>query len=201
MQKVGLYLLIAMLGFALLFAFLPANDQVSAKTGAQLRDVQLTLYPARDPDAVWRFRAANVTNDPIGGITELSELSSGERLLREKVNGQYSGRETLDATLTTPHLTINGQDDLLTPAANITLVKQCADLKLSGTPEQPVRIQQGQGFSAALAELDSPSLKGRITNLLMDFDFNVMSSGQDSQFTGNLDATETCRDGRRVPLT
>lgn len=202
MQKVGLYSLIAIVAFALVFAFLPTGEQTAAKTGATLRDVQLTLYPARDPDAVWKFQAANVTNDPITSITELSGLSGGERLLRQKDSaGQYTGQQTLDATLNTPHLTINGQDDLLTPSAKITLVQQCADISLTGTEQQPVRIEQGSGFSAPLAVVDSPALTGRVTNLRMSFDFVVQDSGTDSNLGWNPDAKETCKNGKRVPIT
>ena len=140
-------------------------------------------------------------SDPITNVTQLSELSRGERLLRERdAAGRYTGRQTLDATLSTPELTINAQDDLLTPNARITLVQQCADLTLTGTPEQPVRIEQGTGFSAPVALVDSPSASGRITNVQMTFQFDVLSSGQDSNFQANLDATETCRNGKRVPI-
>ncbi|WP_291426577.1 hypothetical protein [Deinococcus sp.] len=202
MQKVGLYSLVALVVFALVFTLLPAAQQASDQTGATLRDVQLTLYPAHDQDAIWQFQAGNVQSDPLTGVTELAELSGGQRLVRQKDSaGQYTGRTTLDATLSTPHLTINAQDDITTPRARITLVSQCADIDLSGTPEQPVTIQQGVGFSAPLAVVDSPYLTGRLGHLQMDFQFQVLGSDQDSQISAPLDATETCRGGRRVPLT
>jgi hypothetical protein len=201
-QKAGPLALLALLVFALAFAFVPTGPRGgAAQTGAQLQGVRLSLYPARDEGAVWTFAAGDVRSDPVTNITQLSELSRGERLLRERdAAGRYTGRQTLDATLSTPELTINAQDDLVTPGARITLVQQCADLTLTGTPEQPVRIEQGTGFSAPVAEVDSPALVGRITRIQMSFQFDLLASGEDSNYQLPIDPTETCRDGKRVPI-
>ncbi|MFD1731592.1 hypothetical protein ACFSC4_11825 [Deinococcus malanensis] len=74
MQKIGLYALLAIVVFALVFAFLPGS-RTESRTGATLQGVQLRLYPARDPDAVWSFRAADVTSDPVTNETHLRTLS------------------------------------------------------------------------------------------------------------------------------
>lgn len=200
-QKVGPLALLGILVFALVFTLLPSGSGPGAQTGVTLRGVELALYPARDPDAVWQFRAAEVRNDPVGSTTELSRIEGGQRLLRGRgPDGSFSGTETLDATITAPGLTINGQDDMVTSRADITLVKECADLSLFGTPEQPVRIEQGAGFSASRAELDAPAVKGEILDLRMDFQFNVEQASPESNWGWDPDATETCRDGQRVPL-
>ncbi|EYB69315.1 hypothetical protein DEIPH_ctg008orf0025 [Deinococcus phoenicis] len=201
MLKAGVYAL-ALLGlFALVFAFLPAGRADTAQTGAALQGVALTLYPARDADAVWRFRASEVTSDPLKGETHLAGLSDGGRWVRERgANGQPTGRAVLDATLKAPDLTIDSQDNMLTRQARITLVQQCADIDLRGTPGQPVRVEQGYGFSAPRAVLDSPFLTGEITRLRMSFQFQIDDSGEDSRISAPLDPTETCKNGRRVPL-
>ena len=200
-QNVGPLALLGILVFALVFALLPSGNAPRAQTGVTLQNVQLTLYPARDPEAVWQFRAAGVTNDPVSSTTELSRITDGQRLLRARnPDGSFSGAETLDATIAAPSLTINGQDDMVTPRADITLVKECADLSLDGTPAQPVKIEQGYGFSAPHAKLDSPAIKGEIQDLRMDFQFNVEQAGAQSNFGWDPDASETCRDGKRVPL-
>lgn len=200
-QKVGLFVLLAILGLSLVFALLPAGTPQRAQTGVRLQDVRLTLYPSRDPDAVWRFAAAEVSADPVAGTTQLQNISGGERLLRERAkSGEFTGREILDATIRTPDLRIDAQDNLTTSRADITLVKECADLALTGTPERPVTIEQGLGFSAPDARLDSPALRGQIYDLRMDFQFNVEQSSPRSSFGWNPDASETCRDGKRVPL-
>lgn len=202
MQNVGLYALLALLAFAALFALWPSPGVGRAQTAAGLQGVHLNLYPSRDPDAVWSFDAAHVSSDTLTGITELSGLSAGQRTLRDKdAAGAYTGRQHLDATLSTPSLTIDAQDNLLTPRARLRLVQQCADIDLTGTAGQPVRIEQGAGFSAAQAVVDSPYLTGHLSNLRMDFQFNILAAGQDSNVGAPLDATEKCRNGVVVPLT
>lgn len=199
-QKVGLFSLLAIVAFAVIFALLPTSGTQATNTAAQLQDVQLTLYPTRDPDALWRFSAAHVTNDTLTGTTELSGLSAGQRFLRTKnAAGGYSGGETLDATLTTPKLTINGQDDLLTDKARMTLIKECTDIDLIGSAQDPVKIQQGVGFSAPETEVSGPAMHAKVANLQMDFQTTILSAGR-MELIGNLDATETCRDGQRVTL-
>ena len=90
------------------------------------------------------FQAAKVSSDPVAGETRLSGLSDGQRLLREKNRaGIYTGRETLDATLTTPDLTIDSQDNMTTQKARITLVAQCADMDLTGNATQPDKNRAG----------------------------------------------------------
>lgn len=200
MQKVSLLFLLALLAFAAIFALLPTPDRVAANTGAHLQDVQLALYPMRDPDAVWQFSAAQVSNDPTTGTTELRQLSQGERLLRQKnAQGAYTGKETLDATLRAQNITIDNQDNLLTDQAQITLVKHCADIDLKGRPGEPVRIDQGFGFIVPVAEMTSPSINGHIEKLQMTFDFKFQDADPDhSNFTYDLDATTQCVNGRRV---
>ncbi|GAA5535004.1 hypothetical protein [Deinococcus aluminii] len=201
MLKAGVYALVALGIFALVFALLPQNPAEGAQTGATLRGVALTLYPARDVDAVWRFRAADVTSDPLKGETHLAGLSDGGRWIRKRgADGQPTGPAVLDATLSAPDLTIDAQDNMLTRQARITLVQQCADIDLKGTPQQPVRVEQGYGFSAPVAALDSPFLTGRITRLRMSFQFQIDDSGEDSRISAPLDPTETCKNGKRVPL-
>ena len=97
MLKAGVYALLALGIFALVFALLPQRPLASARTGATLRGVTLTLYPSRDPDAVWRFRAADVTSDPLKEETHLSGLSDGGRWVKGP-----GGRPRLDATLAAP---------------------------------------------------------------------------------------------------
>lgn len=202
-QKFGLYALLAILAFAAVFAFLPGGSGASAQTGATLQGVKLALYPARDPDAVWTFGARSVVSDPLKGATHLTGLSGGERRLTVRdAGGQPTGRTTLDARLDAPDLTIDAQDDLTTRQARITLVQQCAVLALKGTPDQPVRIEQGSGFSAPVAEMTSPLLNGHVERLRMTFSF-VIEDADDrrSTFTSDLDSTARCVGGRLVPGT
>ncbi|SMB88678.1 hypothetical protein [Deinococcus hopiensis] len=198
MLKAGGYALIAFAVFALVFALLPVSRVAGAQTGATLSGVALSLYPSRDADAVWRFRAASVTNDPLTGETRLTGLSEGGRWITERDKaGQPTGRRVLDATLAAPDLTIDSQDNLSTHQALITLVKECAAIQLTGTPQQPVRVEQGNGFSAPLTKIDAPSLKAEIPQLRMGFDFVIQDAGP-STVISDLDVTETCENGKRV---
>ncbi len=202
MQKTGLYALLAILVFALIFAFLPGADRGGAKTDATLQGVELRLFPSRDADAVWSFSARNVSSNPVSNETLLTGISGGKRMLKERgADGQLTGRETLDATLDAPDLTIDGQDDITTRQARITLVKQCADILMKGTPDNPVKIEQGYGFIAPVAEISSPNVNGHAEKLRMTFDF--VSEDMDnahSTTTYDLDASTTCRDGKIVPV-
>lgn len=200
MQKAGLYALLAILGFALLFAFLPTGG-VAAQTGATLSGVQLRLYPSSDQDAVWKFGAATVSSDPVANETLLKGISGGQRLIRERdPAGKLTGRETLDARLATQELTIDGEDNMTTRQALITLVDQCADIDLKGTATVPVKIEQGYGFTAPVAEIQSPFLSGHAEKLRMSFRFDLDDMDNDRSVTEiNQSPKNICRGGRLVP--
>ncbi|MFD1731593.1 hypothetical protein ACFSC4_11830 [Deinococcus malanensis] len=123
-------------------------------------------------------------------------------MVKERDNkGVLTGREILDARLSAPELTIDAQDNMLTRQARITLVQECADIDLSGTPQQPVKIEQGSGFSAPLAKVDSPNWGGTFTRLRMSFQFVSEEAGEDSKTTFELDPDEKCVNGKRVPIS
>ncbi|MBZ9712272.1 hypothetical protein [Deinococcus multiflagellatus] len=199
MQKTGLYALAGITLFALVFAFVPTGRR-DAGTGVTLSGVELRLYPSRDPDAVWSFRAAKVDSDPLQNRTRLTGLSGGQRVVKEKdARGRYTGRMTLDARLTTPDLTIDGQDNMTTRQARITLVKECADIDLTGNEQTLVRIEGGRGFYAPVAKVRSPFLNGDYQKLQMGFDFNIEDVDNDNSVTySDLDTTERCVNGQRV---
>ncbi|MFC6592043.1 hypothetical protein ACFP81_08560 [Deinococcus lacus] len=88
----------------------------------------------------------------------------------------------------------------MTQAATVRLLEHCADIRLSGTAAQPVKVEQNVGFSAPTAEIDSPQLTGEILQLKMSFDFEILDSLDSSNLGFNLDATEKCENGVRVPV-
>ncbi|WP_261664770.1 hypothetical protein [Deinococcus sp. Marseille-Q6407] len=200
MLKVGSYILGALLLFAVVFALLPVSSP-RTQTGATLEGVSLTLYPASDPDAFWKFEADQVVNDPLSGETHLSALKDGGRWVPEQsTNGQPTGKTVLDAGLTADDLTIDRQDDMVTDSATIMLVKECAKVKLTGNDQQPVRVEQNVGFSAPLAELDSPAITGKVLDMKMTFGFEILESSDKSNFGWDMNATEQCVNGQRVPV-
>ena len=199
MLKVGSYVLGALLLFAVVFALIPASSP-RTETGATLNGVSLTLYPASDPDAYWKFDADTVVNDPLSGETHLSTLKEGGRWIQElDAAGQPTGQVALDAGLAADDLTIDRQDNMVTDSATITLVRECAVVKLSGNDKQPVRVEQNTGFSAPLAELDSPGVMGKVVDMQMTFDFEILKSNDEqSSFGWDMNSTERCVDGQRV---
>lgn len=198
--KTGSYVLAALLLFAAVFALLPTRSP-RTETGATLQGVSLTLYPASDPDAFWNFEAAQVVSDPLSGETYLSDLQGGGRWLRERdAAGQPTGKPVLDARLDAEDLTIDRQDNMETSAATITLVKECAVVQLSGNAAQPVRVEQNVGFSAPLAEVDSPAIVGKVPDIQMTFGFEILNSSDQSNLGWDMNAAEQCVDGERVPV-
>lgn len=194
-------MLVALGVFVFVFAPLRTEGVGAAQTGARLEGVALTLYPARDPDAVWRFEAEQVTSNPLRGETRLTGLSNGGRWVQARgADGQPTGGQTLDATLSAPDLTIDAQDNMLTRQARITLVRECADIDLRQRGDQPVKIEQGVGFSAPLAEIRSPFLSGHAERLRMSFNFDLEDMDNDRSATEiNTSPKNICRGGRLVP--
>ena len=201
MLKVGSYVLVALLLFAAVFALLPAASSPRAETGATLRGVTMTFYPASDPEAYWTFQADTVGNDPLSGETHLSKLEDGGRWIRERDGaGNFTGKANLDATLDAQALTIDRNDNMTTQAATITLVQECAAIRLTGDDQEPVKVEQSIGFSAPKAEVDSPDLKGEVLDMQMTFDFNVLDSSPESTLGWNMNSEEQCIEGERVPI-
>ncbi|GGO18268.1 hypothetical protein [Deinococcus humi] len=199
----GLYALLAILAFALIFAFLPGADRTGPKTDATLQGVELRLFPARDADAVWSFAAQNVSSNPVSNETVLTGISGGKRVLKERdASGRLTGRETLDATLDAPGLTIDGQDDMTTVKASVRLVKECADIVMTGPPQNPVKIEQGYGFTAPVADITSPLVDVHAEKLRMSFQFDLDDmDNETSSTTFKTEAEEICKDGKLVPRT
>lgn len=199
LTRLGGLTLAGILGASLLFTLLPTGNRAGAQTAATLQDVSLDLYPARDQDAVWTFTARQVTNDPVKGETTLTGLGTGERLLRDRgLDGAFSGEEHLDARLLAQGITIDSQDNMLMPQAKLQLVKECADIVLTGTRDKPVKIEQGYGFTAPKATVNSASMTADIEPLAMDYDFNILKDAA-VHMRADLDAPEVCLNGQRVP--
>ncbi len=197
MQRVGLYALLGIVVFAITFALWPSGQRATQQTGAKLQGVELQLYPARDLNAVWKFKAGDVINDPLTGETRLAKISDGKRILTEKT--AQGTRKVIDALLSASDLVIDNGDNMTTQEARITLIKECADIDLKGTTQTPVKIEQGYGFSAPVADILSPALNGHIERLRMSFDFNIEDSDdKTSHIQYDPSSTETCVNGKKV---
>lgn len=194
MQQFGLPFLIALLVLSGVIALLPTPQ--TEEVGVTLQGVTLALYPSRDEQTIWRFKADHVQYDPQTSTTKLTQVQEGERLVRLD---QDQFRR--DATIQTSDLNIDAQDNLSMQHATLYLLQHCAEIELSA-PNSLVKIEQANGFRAPVAEMKSPQLNGHIENLHMSFDFAFLEGAdpERSHFTYDLESQEQCVNGKRVPL-
>lgn len=172
MLRVSLLVLLGMLAFGLVFALLPA--QVSkAQSGVRLQNVQLRLYPAQDAQAQWRFAAKQITVDPEKGENTLEGLGQGERWVTD------GGQPRLDMTIRASTLTIDAQDNLKTTQAALYTLADCSTFTLSGTPQDPVVINQQGGYTAPRGSISSPIQSGAYRHISANFDFSAFNAEQD----------------------
>lgn len=192
MLKYGWWVLGALLAFGAIFALLPSPAQARDTSGVRLYGVDFRLYPAQDVDAEWRFRADRIDFDPVSGESKLAGLSKGERFVRE--NG---GEPRLDSTIETGALTIDAGSNLLTRKAVVYVPAQCATVRLEGTPDTPVRIDQNAGFLSPKGSLRFPGLTASYKNVRATFAL-VVQNADSMKVSSDLDSKETCENGKLV---
>lgn len=195
--KWSLALLLAIVVLGLVFAFLPQRAEGVDRTGVQLRDVSLRLYPAQDPDAEWRFQAPSLSFDPVKGEATISGLEQGERWARDPQTGQLG----LDLTLSTQELTIDANDNIHTRKANIYLPRDCWALSLDSTDQQSVLIDQNRGISAPFATISSPAVNGAYDNVTVGFNLSGFNATQHEGTTFATAPDQVCEGGRLVSRT
>ncbi len=188
MLKYSYALLVALLVLAVVVALLPEPSTLSAQSGVTLRGVQLRLYPAQDTQAEWRFRAPSISFDPVSSETNIERPEVGERI----VNGK------LDTTITTDRLIIDASDNLRTQRADLYVPSQCVTVKLTGTQEKPIVIDQQSGFSAPKASIVYPDVTFAGGPVQASFDLK-QTALQDGKLTARLDGTQDCKNGKLVP--
>ncbi|WP_043816839.1 hypothetical protein [Deinococcus maricopensis] len=194
MLKLSLTALAVLLAFGLVFALLPSKAPADT-TGIRLEGVSLQLYPARDPDAQWRFGAQNVQYDPVSNESVLTGLSRGERW----VPNPQTGTPELDTTLSASTVKIDGSDNLLMNKAQMVVVRECTSLDLSGTAQEPVKVDQAYGYTAPNARIRFPDGTWTMRNVRASFDLKD-TNGEDQALQANLDQTQRCENGRLVPV-
>lgn len=178
----------ALLVFAVVVALLPEPPGVSAQSGVTLRGVSLRLYPAQDTRAEWRFRAPSITFDPLSGETDIERPEVGQRIVNGKV----------DTTISTDKLIIDANDNLRTQRADLYVPAQCVTVKLTGTPEKPVVIDQQSGFSGPQASVVYPDVTFTAGPAQASFDLK-QTNFQNNKLTAQLDGTQDCVNGQLVP--
>ena len=195
MYRWSVALLAALLALGLVFSLLPAGPDV-ARSGVTLRGVQLSLYPEQDPGAVWRFRAQQISVDPLKSQNTLDGLGGGERWLK----GQ-DGRERLNLTLKADSLVIDADSNLTARRAQIYILDGCISLDMKASADKPVFINQRSGYSAPDVQVSSPSIQLGFSDFSSSFDFKSARGDQQPGAAAQLRAQTVCRKGRIVPRT
>ena len=188
MLRYSYALLAALLVFALVVALLPEPPSLKAQSGVTLRGVSLRLYPAQDAQAEWRFRAPSITFDPLSGETDIERPDVGQRML----NG------AVDTTIRTERLAIDANDNLHTQQADLYIPAQCLTVKLTGTPKQPVVIDQQIGFSGPQASMIYPDTIFTAGPVQASFDLK-QTSFTNPKLDAQLDSKQDCVNGQIVP--
>ncbi|WP_293174831.1 hypothetical protein [Oceanithermus sp.] len=174
MTRFALLMLLAIAATSYYFAHLPVQTPPPREKGVVLEGVTLRLYPKSDPKAEWVFYAGRIENNPARQTSVATGLKEGARY----VDGE------LDLTLTAPEVTIDRNDDLTMPYAEIEIPRECYQIQLGGEGEPPVRIRQNQGFFAPTFTLKGPGISIRGEQFRSDFQL------EDASWTNGEDIVE-----------
>lgn len=159
MTRVALLFLLGLFAVAFWVTSRPIVDEAPPPTGVQLTNVTLTLYPEQDPEATWRFAAAQVVQDPATREATITGLKEGARYLGGK----------LDLTLKAPQVVIDRLDNLRVPYAEVYIPSVCWTLNLGEAGQRAVEINQVQGYRAPSIKLSGPGISIEAKNLVSDF--------------------------------
>ena len=166
MVRTALIALAIIIGFSLFLVTRPIPTLPPAAKGVALENVKMTLYPEQDPKARWDFAAGRVEQDPGTRESKVTSLQSGQRFVDDK----------LDMRLSTPEIIIDRQDNLRVPYAKAEILEGCVIVELGKAGEQPVLIDQQQGFNAPSVVIDSPGLVGTAKGFKSDFQIVIIES-------------------------
>lgn len=173
----------------LLLARLPGDRAEIPDQTIFLSNVDLTLYPQADPDAVWHFEAPDVIYDPERRETTLVDLKSGERT---------EGGE-VDLRLAASEVTIDVREDLRADRLFALLSGSGECLTMLGRQNQQVVVDQRQGrFLIPLLQLEGEGFGGenRWEDVRTSFDLEEFEAGGPGTTTVNEFETGTTDQAR-----
>lgn len=159
----------AVLLILIALAWGPRADRPVVREEIVLDGAVVRLFPASDPDAVWRFDAPVATYDPTSGETTLSEIEDGERRVADEV----------DFTLAAQRLVIGRDDDLRTARMDVHLVADDLDVEMEGVEGRQVRVDQEAGrFEVPRIRIFGEGFgESRYQEMSVSFDFTDFASG------------------------
>jgi hypothetical protein len=166
--RAAVLVLAALLAVLLALAVAPGRERAVPESAILLQDASVTLYPRADPDAVWRFRAPEVSYRPATRETTLYRIEDGER----RVAGET------DFTLASEEVVIDGEDNLRGDAMTAHLTAEAWQLDMRGQGERQVLIDQRLGqFEIPHLELTGEGATGTYENMRISFDLQTFEAG------------------------
>lgn len=152
-----------------LLAVQPREERGEVVEEIRLDAAEVRLYPAGDPEAHWRFEAAEVVYDSGTGETTLLEIRDGERRVGD----------VLDFTLAAQRLVIGNDDDLRAPRMDVHLVEDELDVEMEGADDRLVLVDQDEGrFEVPRIHIFGDDFgESRYENMRVSFDFTSFESG------------------------
>ncbi len=158
-------------------SLLPARTRTIPERLIQLGEVNLTLYPQADPEAVWSFSAKKVDYLPQSRETTLYDIADSQRVIKGEV----------DFTLESELLTIDSQENLRGEQMSVHLIEANWDLDMQARDERQVLIDQRRGkFEVPLLLYSGDGIQeSRDENVRMNFDLTDFEAGGPSSIGYN----------------
>lgn len=147
----------------------PRAERPEVREDIVLDDAVVRLFPASDPDAVWRFEAPVASYDPAARETTLNRIEDGERRLEGEV----------DFTLEADRLVIGRDDDLRSARMDVHLVADDLDVEMEGVEGRQVRVDQEAGrFEVPRIRIFGEGFgESRYQEMSVSFDFTDFEAG------------------------
>lgn len=147
----------------------PRAERADVRDEILLADAVVRLFPASDPEAVWRFEAPAVSYDPGTRETTLERIEEGDR----RVDGE------VDFTLASQRLVIGRDDDLRSERMDVHLVEDDLDVEMEGAGDRQVRVDQADGrFEVPRIRIFGEDFgESRYEEMSVSFDFTDFEAG------------------------
>jgi len=161
--------LVAVLVALVVLSLLPSAERPGVRETILLTSATVRLFPAADPDAVWRFAAPEVEYDPASRETTLLSIRDGERRVGDAV----------DFTLAAERLVIGRDDDLRSARLEVHLVEDDLDVEMEASGDRLVRVDQEAGtFEVPRMRIFGSDFgESRYEDMRIGFDFTEFEAG------------------------
>jgi len=147
----------------------PRAERPEVREDIVLDGAVVRLFPASDPNAVWRFVAPVASYDPASRETTLTSIEDGERRVEDEV----------DFTLRADRLVIGRDDDLRSAHLDVHLVADDLDVEMEGVEGRQVRVDQEAGrFEVPRIRIFGEGFgESRYQEMSVSFDFTDFQAG------------------------